>query len=327
MAYRQRWYLANLMYEVTIRTLSGQFWLRPDADCKRIFEEVFGKALKRYKHVRLHAYDAQSNHLHYLVSATDPSQLPAFFDYVHGMIARRINRLRGRHGTLWGRRGSPIAVVDDEAQIARLRYVLAQGTEARQVASPEDWPGASSTTALLGDMRVAASHVSEEARRRNNRRAQPLPESELAEDVSFELAPLPGWESLGRDEYRARIAELVAGIEAEHAGRTVVGVARLLEQRPDDAPQDFQPSPMPLCHASNAESRRRFRGAYREFMSEYLRAAEYARQNPGASIEEICRRYPAGAVIRLGAYVPAKAGAPWPWTLGRSDTDASKVWR
>ena len=160
------------------------------------------------------------------------------------------------------------------------------------------------------------------AGRKNNRRAQPLPEAEIAEDVSFELAPLPVWEALSRDEYRARIETMVAAIEEEHAGREVMGVERLLQQRPDAAPKDFQPSPMPLCHASDAQSRQTFLGAYREFMSEYLRAAEYARQHPEATVEELCRRFPAGAIVRLAAYVPAKVGAPWPWTLGPSDADA-----
>ena len=322
MAHRQRWYLEGVVYDVVIRTLHGQFWLRPDADCKRILEELFGRALKLFTGVRLHVYDAQSNHLHYQVSATAPSQLPKFLDYVHGMFARRINRLRGRRGTLWSRRAATIPVVDDAAQVARLRYVLAQGTAAGLVASPKDWPGAASALALLGDRRVAASYVSEAARRKNNRRAQPLPEAEIAEDVSFELAPLPVWESLSRDEYRARIETMVAAIEEEHAGREVMGVERLVQQRPDAAPKDFQPSPMPLCHASDAQSRQTFLGVYREFMSEYLRAAEYARQHPEATVEELSRRFPAGAIVRLAAYVPAKVGAPWPWTLGPSDADA-----
>ncbi len=104
------------------------FWLRPDPACRAIIDGVFGKALALYTAVRLHAYDAQSNHLHYLCSADDdPEQLPLFIDYVHGNIARQRNDLRGREGVFWGRRGSVIAVLDADAQIDRLRYILAQG--------------------------------------------------------------------------------------------------------------------------------------------------------------------------------------------------------
>ncbi|MBK7077733.1 MAG: hypothetical protein IPH44_36095 [Myxococcales bacterium] len=91
-----------MLYEVTIRTLGGHFWLRPDPACRAIVDGVFGKALALYQAVRLYAYDAQSNHLHYLCSADDdPDQLPLFIDYVHGNIARQLNDLRDREGVFW----------------------------------------------------------------------------------------------------------------------------------------------------------------------------------------------------------------------------------
>ena len=42
MAHRQRFYVANMLYEVTIRTLGGHFWLRPDPACRAIVDGVFG---------------------------------------------------------------------------------------------------------------------------------------------------------------------------------------------------------------------------------------------------------------------------------------------
>ncbi|MBK9034953.1 MAG: hypothetical protein IPL61_27435 [Myxococcales bacterium] len=68
--------------------------------------------------------------------------------------------MRGRTGVFWSRRGSVIAVLDDDAQIERLRYILAQGPASNLVASPADWPGASSTPALLGDMTIPADYRS-----------------------------------------------------------------------------------------------------------------------------------------------------------------------
>ena len=71
-------YLPELVYEVTIRTLDGTFWLQPDPLSAAIVAGVFGPALQRYPGVRLHGYDAQSNHMHYLLSASEPAQLPRF---------------------------------------------------------------------------------------------------------------------------------------------------------------------------------------------------------------------------------------------------------
>ncbi|MBK9032240.1 MAG: transposase [Myxococcales bacterium] len=157
MAHRQRWYVTQVVFEVTIRTLGGKFWLRPDAACKAIIEGVFGKALQHYDGIQLHAYDAESNHVHYLASATDPAQIPLFLDFVHGNIARQINALRRRRGTFWSRRGAVIAVLDPKAQVARLRYLLAQGPAPGLVCSPTQWPGASSTRAARRFAR--AGHV------------------------------------------------------------------------------------------------------------------------------------------------------------------------
>ncbi len=325
MAHRQRWSLVGVLAEVTIRTLHGRYWLRPDPACKAIVEGVFGKALRLYPGIRLHAYDAQSNHLHYAVSTTEPGQVAPFKDFLHGNLARKVNRLRGRRGVFWSRRGAEIAIADDGAQIERLQYILAQGPAAGLVASPTAWPGASSTSALLGDMRVHATYVSDDARRRNAKRKQPRPEAELMEDVSFELTPLPVWADLAPAPYRGKVAELVERIEQAHQGRPVLGVRGVLAQRPDAAPAEFQPSPMPLCHASSAESYQRFREAYRRFREAYLEAAAYARTNPGATLEELQARYPSGSYIRLGAHVAAPPDFVPPWRAGPSAADAFAV--
>jgi hypothetical protein len=217
MGHRVRWYVTEVVHEVTIRTLGGAFWLRPDAACKAIIEGVFGKALRLYPGIRLYGYDAQSNHLHYLFGALDPAETPLFLDYVHSNIARQLNQLRKREGVFWSRRGAVIAVLDGAAQIERLRYLLAQGPKSKLVASPKDWPGACSTPALLGDMTVRASYRSLDRVRRNAQRAQPRPEAELAEDVAFTLTPLPVWADLDADARRAKVAALIADIEVEYA--------------------------------------------------------------------------------------------------------------
>jgi hypothetical protein len=194
MSHCPRWYLPKLVYEVTIRTLHGTFWLRPDPECAAIVAGVFGRALRRYPGVRLHGFDAQSNHLHYLLSATEPAQIPLFVGFAHSNIARQINKLRGRTGVFWSRRSKVIAVLDDEAQLDRMTYLLSQGPKSKLVASPKDWPGACSTPGLLGDMTVPARYKGLDACRRNRLRRTPRPEAELEEDVQITLTPLPAIE-------------------------------------------------------------------------------------------------------------------------------------
>ena len=253
----------------------------------------------------------------------DPKEIPLFLDYVHGNIARQINKLRGRTGTFWSRRGAVIAVIDEGAQLARFRYIVAQGTAAGLVVSPKEWPGASSTAALLGDMRVTATYTSLDAARRNAQRAKPRPASELAEDVSFTLAPLPALAHLAPAALRARHAEIVKDIVAAHrrpAGK-VLGAAAVCRQSPDRTPKTFVRSPMPRCHASSQAARRRFDQAYRAFRDAYLRAAERVHADPKASRAEIQRLYPPGSLARPHWYIPPPAGFHPPWHRGHDDTD------
>jgi hypothetical protein len=325
MSHCPRWYLPRLVYEVTIRTLHGTFWLRPDPECAAIVAGAFGHALRRYPGVRLHGFDAQSNHLHYLVSATEPAQLPLFFGLVHSNIARQLNQLRRRSGVFWSRRGKVIPVLDADAQLDRLTYLLSQGPKSHLVASPTDWPGACSTPGLLGDMTVPARYKGLDTCRRNRLRRTPRPEAELEEDVQITLSPLPALEMLAPDELRAVHAALVAKIEADHAGEQVMGAQRLAEQDPEARPENFVPSPAPRCHAWAESVRRRFAKCYRAFQDRYRNAASRVRQRPADKPVVVMAEYPPGAMIRAHWHKPGPADLADAWLRGTDDLDAFEV--
>ena len=237
-----------------------------------------------------------------------------------------LNDLRGREGVFWGRRGSVIAVLDGEAQIERLRYILAQGPKSNLVASPRDWPGACSTPALLGDMTIPAVYRSLDARRRNARRPNPRPEAELAHDVAITLAPLPIWADLAPAALRAKHAALVADIEAEHAGAAVLGVAHLIAEDPDATPATkLERSPAPACHAFCARVRDRFLAAYATFRDRYKRASERLCKLATSDTTEIAAaitaNYPPGALVRPRWYIPAPTDLPATWLRGIDDAD------
>lgn len=314
-----------MVYEVTIRTLHGTFWLRPDPLCAAIVAGVFGRAQRRYPGVRLHGFDAQSNHLHYLVSATDAAQLPLFFGFVHSNIARQINQLRRRTGVFWSRRGMVIAVLDADAQLERLTYLLSQGPKNHLVASPRDWPGACSTPGLLGDMTQPARYKSLDACRRNRQRQRPLPEAELEEDVPITLTPLPALEGRSPDEIRAVHEALVAEIEAAFAGNRVMGPRRLAKQDPETRPATFVPSRAPRCHTVLSAVRRRFIKCYRVFQSDYRRAAGHVRARPVDQPVIVMAAYPPGAMIRAHWHKPAPPDLANAWLRGHDDADAFEV--
>ncbi|MBK9031463.1 MAG: hypothetical protein IPL61_09020 [Myxococcales bacterium] len=275
---------------------------------------MIGKALKKYPSVRLHAYEVQVNHLHMAYSGTEGDQLALFRNYVHSNIARQINKLRGRRGPFWSRRGRPIAIVDDEAIIARLRYLMAQGPEAGLVASPIEWPGASSTRALVSDMVVEARYTSLDVLTRNARRVNPRPIEALAECVDIELAPIRPWAHLSSEQLRAKHLEMLRSIEAEHEGADVKGAEAVCRVSTTRRARGFRPTPAPPCHASSVESRARYVESYRSFRSTFVAAAARVRERGDASTDDVLTAFPLGAMPRPRWYVRPPASFRPPWT-------------
>ena len=92
--------------------------------------------------MRIVAAVALSNHIHFLLRPRTTLQLTEFMEHFLSNSARKIGRLHGWRGSVWAGRYRPIVVSDeDEAQVARLRYLLSHGAKEFLVRSPEQWPG------------------------------------------------------------------------------------------------------------------------------------------------------------------------------------------
>jgi REP element-mobilizing transposase RayT len=78
--------------------------------------------------MEIHVAMAMGNHFHLLLSPSDAQQMALFMNYVGSNIARKVGKLIDWPEKFWGRRYRSILVSDEEAaQVARLRYLLAQG--------------------------------------------------------------------------------------------------------------------------------------------------------------------------------------------------------
>jgi hypothetical protein len=84
--------------------------------------------------------------------------------------------------------------------------------------------------------------------------------------VTFELAPLPGWEKLTVHQRRTRFrhlvreAERIAADERAAEGRSVVGVPALRRLDPRDRPGNPKRSGrQPLCHAADPALRKQYK--------------------------------------------------------------------
>jgi REP element-mobilizing transposase RayT len=116
------------LVEITSRTNGARLYLRPSPELNAAILAILGRALAHYP-IALHAFVFLSNHWHALVTPADAQALADFMRYVHGNVAKAAQEHNGVRGTVWQRRAQIIPVLDEHAQLNRLRYVLAHGTK------------------------------------------------------------------------------------------------------------------------------------------------------------------------------------------------------
>ena len=275
-----RWVPPGSLVEVTSRTVHGRFLLRPSRDLNEIVQGILARAAARYD-VEICAFIALSNHMHLLLVPADAEQLGLFMGYVNANLAKEAGRLHRWREKFWGRRYSHVVLSNEpEAHEQRLRYLLEQGCKENLVRRPEDWPGASSTQALLAGQAVRGVWFDRTREYEARRCGKRFGRYEFSEVLELELAPLPAWRGRSAGERRQRVLEIVREIEAEtrqrlqETGRRPLGVRKILRQDPHDRPVQSKRSPRPLVHAVDPAVRRSLRIAFSLFRMAYRQASE-----------------------------------------------------
>jgi putative transposase len=268
--------------EVTSRVIQSRLLLRPSPEVNDAILGVLGRALSMYK-VELIAFAFLSNHFHLLVSPADGEQLARFMGHVKRNISDAIGRLHDWDGALWDRRYRAIVVADADAQVKRLRYILAQGCPEGLVASPLEWPGVHCARPLIEGGPMAGRWTDRSGLYEAKRRGEDFDPLDYEYMIPVRISPLPCWRGLTEFERLERCFEMVSEIEAETAkvnaklGRKPKGAKWVLAQNPHDKPLTTKKSPAPLVHASTPRTRELFRALYRCFVDMYRKAAERLR--------------------------------------------------
>ena len=272
------------LVEVTCRTIQGRMLLRPSRELKRQVQGVLARAAARYE-VDVCTFIYLSNHCHLLLRPASAVELAAFMRYLNANIAREAGRLYGWREKFWGRRYRAIPIsLEPEAQIARLRYLLSQGCKEGLVARPQDWPGATSVHAQLGDGTVTGTWYDRTSEYWARKRGEQIEPGQFASSEIFGLCPLPCWDQLSSEEVRARVAEMVADISAEtrqqhrQAKTRPLGVRRILRLDPHNRPRRVARSPAPRFHAATWQIRRMLEAAHRSYSDAYREAMDARQQ-------------------------------------------------
>lgn len=286
---------------VTFRTAASLLLLRPSPEINALILGVLARALALYP-VKLFAYVFLSNHAHLLLRTPNADVLARFLSHVEGNIARGVQRLLGWRQRVWGARASYAAVIDDEAAIDRLRYILMHGAKERLVKSPLEWPGVTCARALVGLETPEGVWIDRVEEYEDRRRANPRGPDAYTKRYAIELHPLPCWAGLDRAEYQQRCQAMIDEIEATVAAGGVppLGVEGVLAQDPRSEPRDTKKQPRPTVFASSPPLRRAYIARRRIFVDWY-REASAARR---AGVE---MPFPPGSFESSRHYVPFPA--------------------
>lgn len=263
---RPRQVLPEQFILINRRCTQRQFLLRPDDETNNNVLYCLGCAIQKYQ-MEVLMLCMESNHEHLLIYDR-LGNYPEFAEYLHKLIARSQNALRGRWENFWSSEEMcAVRLVSREVVIEKMVYTAANPVLDRLVDRVHRWPGINGYVNLLADRAFTAKRP-----RHFFRPDGPTPES-----VSFEMTIPP---ELGpRDAIVAAVRE---GVEAiEHAlalqirqGARVVGRKRILTQSWKNSPTSVEPrrNLRPRFAAQNATERMTALLEFRTFLDAYREA-------------------------------------------------------
>jgi REP element-mobilizing transposase RayT len=267
------------LVEVTCRTLHGRLLLRPSPELNDIAAGILGRAQRLYP-VDLVAFVPASNHYHLIIRVKDAKRLAQFTGYFNSNLAREVGRLTGWTGKIWERRYQAIPISDEEeAQVARLKYVLSHGVKENLVAHLREWPGLHCVRQIVDGEPLAGTWLDRTQQYLARRKGEDAGPAKHATVETATFSPLPCWGHLSPEAYRERVGRMADEIEQAAAaarkrtGAQPFGAAKILAQHPWTRPERVKKSPAPLLHAASKAMRQIFYEGFALFVAAYRTAA------------------------------------------------------
>jgi hypothetical protein len=279
--------------------------MRPSEEVNELILGVLGRAQSMYD-VVLHAFIFLANHYHLLATVLSVEQMALFTGYVNGNLAKELGRLHDWREKFWGRRYHSCSVkFTEQDQVKRFLYVLENSCKEGLVASPLDWPGVSSASALYnGETKMQGTWYDRTAQYRAHLRGEYklYPSKE-----TVKLTPLPFLQQRSVDEQQAFYVDAVRDLEAKTAqmhqeqGTTPMGARAIRRQKPHNKPRTFKASPAPRFHAVNREDFWTMYNARKAKVAAYRDAAQRLKQG------ETDVRFPEGTFPPRLPFVESRA--------------------
>ena len=266
--------------ETLQKTIQSKSLLRPGPRFNPLMVGVLAKAQRLYGG-QIHTFVALANHWHLLATFESPKQMADFHRYFNSCLSKEAGIVHDWNDVVFPRRYHHVELSDEpEVELARLRYLLGQGCKEGLVASPLDWPGVSSTEALVTGEPMKGVWVDRTALGIARRRGEDVSEADFSHEMEVRLTPPPSLAHLSSRDYRALIVDLVREIEQETAamharrGTTPLGPEAVLKRDPHHQPAAVERSPRPWFHTFRPEVRQAMRAGLLLIVAAYRDAAE-----------------------------------------------------
>ncbi len=261
----------NTKWFVTSRCFQAQYLLRPDEEMNRRFGYWLGRALKRYPGIEMYAVVQMSNHFHFALNDRF-GELAFFMRYFESNLAKAVNQIRNRTGTVFHRRYSAEQILDDNAFLDRVLYVVMNPVRAGLVRSYAQWPGVL-LWAKEEITEYAFGWVDQAKFERHQKLRLKRPRSEYIRQSKLRLAPLEGEKAL-----QSVITKAEDLVRESRRGLGVLGLRKLLKQDPFSRPNAPKKSPRPKCHTTCKDLKRVFAAHMRALRDAYCEVSAALRR-------------------------------------------------
>ena len=131
---------------LTCRTRLSELLFVPNDKINNCLGGVIAKYANVYN-IELYSVVILSNHYHILLWGENVS---LFAENVNREIAKRVNIILGRKGSLWGRRYDDQITIEETDELEGLLYILANPVKHGLVTHSKYWPGLSTYHQVLG---------------------------------------------------------------------------------------------------------------------------------------------------------------------------------
>lgn len=273
---RLRRYEPNRVFEITSRTVDSRFSFVPTPLVRQEWIGILAEGQTRWPSLKLHQAVVMSSHVHMLISCNDANTVAGWASFVFAATARVAQFHHHVRGRVWSRRFRAIAILDDEALHARVRYLMAQACnpDCDLVTAPRHWPGLNCVDALCRGATLEGTYVNAQQRRSFMRDSGNLP---LNRTLRLDPLPsLPQAEHARQAWFRRIEKDIVEETRIRHRERNIrcPHPRVLTTYNPDYAPKRQKRSPAPSCHTSCPQMRHDFRAEYRAFVDRWREALE-----------------------------------------------------